>query len=107
VTAVDRGDGLAQFSNYGAKSVDLAAPGRDILTTALGNDYETRSGTSLATPIVAGVAALVLSIRPGLSVPQLRSVLLESVDKVPGLHGKVSSGGRISAARAINQNRAR
>lgn len=103
VTAVDRGDGLAQFSNYGAKSVDLAAPGRDILTTALGNDYETRSGTSLAAPIVAGVAALVLSTRPGLSVPQLRSALLESVDKVPGLHGKVSSGGRVSAARAVSR----
>lgn len=101
VAAVNKGNALAQFSNYGAKSVNLAAPGQDILTTALGNDYEQRSGTSMAAPVVAGVAALALSARPGLSVDQLRSLLLESVDKLPGLRGKVSTEGRINAARAV------
>jgi len=48
------GNALAQFSNHGAKSVHLAAPGKDILTTALGNDYEQHSGTSMAAPFVAG-----------------------------------------------------
>lgn len=101
VAATDRNDALAQFSNYGAKSVHLAAPGKDILTTALGNDYAEHSGTSLAAPVVAGVAALVLSVHPNLSVDQLRSLLLESVDKLPGLRGKVATGGRINAAKAV------
>jgi subtilisin family serine protease len=103
VAAVDKSDALAQFSNYGLKSVNLAAPGKDILTTALGNDYEQRSGTSMAAPVVAGVAALALSIHPDLSVDQLRSLLLESVDKRPGLRGKVSTGGRINAAKAVGR----
>ena len=103
VAAVNKGDALAQFSNYGARSVNIAAPGQDILTTALGNDYEQRSGTSMAAPVVAGVAALVLSAHPGLSVDQLRSLLLESVDKLPGLRGKVSTEGRINAARAVGR----
>jgi len=100
VAATDRSDALAQFSNYGAKSVDLAAPGKDILTTVLGNDYEQHSGTSMAAAFVTGVAALALSARPELSVDELRSLLLRSVDTVSGLRGKVSTGGRINAAKA-------
>ncbi len=101
VAATDRNDALARSSNFGAKSVQLAAPGQDILTTALGNEYEKRSGTSLAAPLVTGVAALVLSAHPGLSVDQLRQLLLETADKSPALRGKVSTAGRINAARAV------
>ena len=101
VAATDRSDALASFSNYGEKSVHIAAPGKDILTTALGNDYEQRSGTSMAAPVVAGVAALALATHPDLSVNHLRSLLLESVDKLPGLRGKVSTAGRINAAQAV------
>ena len=101
VAALDRKDELASFSNYGAKSVHVAAPGANILSTWLGNEYEEHSGTSMATPMVSGVAALVLSKRPNLSVEELRSILLESVDKLPHLNGKVSTGGRISAAIAV------
>lgn len=101
VAAVDKTDALAKFSNYGAKSVNIAAPGQDILTTALGNDYQLRSGTSMAAPVVSGVAALALSARPDLSVDQLRHLLFEVVDKRPGLQGKVSTGGRVNAARAV------
>ena len=101
VAATDRSGALASFSNYGLKSVHIAAPGTDILTTGLGNDYEQRSGTSMAAPVVTGVAALALSAHPNLSVDQLRSLLLEAVDKLPGLRGKVSTGGRINAAKAV------
>ncbi len=101
VAALDRSDALATFSNYGGKSVHIAAPGVDILSTWLGNDYEEHSGTSMATPVVAGVAALALSAHPNLSVDQLRSLLLKSVDEVPSLKGKVSTGGRINAAKAV------
>src|SRR4029453_7350607 len=68
VAALDRNDQLATFSNYGAKSVAVAAPGVDILSTWLGNSYEEKSGTSMATPVVSGVAALVLSQHPRMSV---------------------------------------
>lgn len=103
VAATDRYDELASFSNFGSRSVHIAAPGKNILTTTLGNEYEEHSGTSMAAPAVAGVAALTLAVKPNLSVADLRSRLLESVDKLPGLQGKVSSSGRINAAKAVGR----
>ena len=102
VAALTRLDVLARFSNYGAKTVHLAAPGAEIMSTWPGDQYEEHSGTSMATPEVSGVAALVLSVSPDLSVRELRARLLESVDKLPALDGKVSSGGRLNAARAVH-----
>jgi subtilisin family serine protease len=104
VAALDSNDQLAKFSNYGAKTVHIAAPGVDILSTWLDNEFKLAGGTSMATPMVAGVAALVLSKNPTMSVDQLRKHLLESVDKVPALKGKVVSGGRINAAKAVGLN---
>ncbi len=101
VAALDRNDQLASFSNYGPKSVHIAAPGKDILSTWLNDDYEVHSGTSMATPVVAGVAALLLAREPNLSVEQLRRRLLDSVDKLDSLKGKVVTGGRINAAKAV------
>ncbi|HEX8720811.1 MAG TPA: S8 family serine peptidase [Pyrinomonadaceae bacterium] len=101
VAALDRRDELAGFSNYGAKGVHLAAPGKDILSTWLGGGYEEHSGTSMATPFVSGVAALVLSVEPNLSVKELRDRLTGTVDRLDSLQGKVSSGGRVNAARAV------
>ena len=101
VAALDNKDQLTSFSNYGAKSVHIAAPGKDILSTWLDNDFREASGTSMATPVVAGVAALVLAKNPEMSVDELRKLLLSSVDKLPGLKGKVVSGGRINAAKAV------
>jgi subtilisin family serine protease len=101
VAALDRNDRLASFSNYGAKSVHIAAPGSEILSTWLGGQYEEHSGTSMATPEVAGVAALMLTLEPKLSVRELRERLLDSVDKLDSLKGKVSTGGRLNAARAV------
>jgi subtilisin family serine protease len=101
VAAVDRNDQLASFSNYGAKSVQIAAPGAKIWSTWLNNEYYEASGTSMATPAVAGVAALILSTNQNMSVKELRDRLFRSVDKLPSLKGKVSTGGRINAARAV------
>jgi len=101
VAALDRNDQLASFSNYGVKSVAIAAPGVDILSTWLGDEYEEKSGTSMATPVVAGVAALMLANHPNLTVDQLRTHLLASVDPLNSLKGKVASGGRINALKAL------
>jgi subtilisin family serine protease len=101
VAALDRNDQLAAFSNFGVKSVAIAAPGVDILSTWLGNAYEEKSGTSMATPVVSGVAALVLAEHPRMSVGDLRKKLLASTDPIVALKGKVTSGGRINAAKAL------
>ncbi len=101
VAAMDRHDQLAKFSNYGEKSVAIAAPGVEILSTWLGNQYEEKSGTSMATPVVAGVAALILAESPRLSVDDLRKKLMDATDPIVALKGKTVSGGRINAAKAL------
>ena len=101
VAALDRNDELAKFSNYGPKRVAIAAPGVDILSTWLGNAYEEKSGTSMATPVVAGVAALVLAEHPRMSVDELKKKLLASTDPIVALKGKTVTGGRINAAKAL------
>jgi subtilisin family serine protease len=101
VAALDRKDQLASFSNYGVKSVAIAAPGAEILSTWLDNQYEEKSGTSMATPVVAGVAALVLAEHPRMSVADLKEKLLASTDPIVALKGKIATGGRINAAKAL------
>jgi len=101
VAALNRRDELASFSNYGLKSVHVGAPGAEILSTWPGDHYEEHSGTSMATPVVSGVAALVLAADPKMSMADLRARLLESIDPLPALKGKISTGGRINAARAV------
>ena len=88
------------FSNYGATSVDLAAPGESILSTYPGGAYQTLSGTSMATPHVAGVAALLVKLDPTLTVPAMKQLLLDNVDQSSRWTGKVVSGGRLNAWRA-------
>jgi subtilisin family serine protease len=101
VAALDRNDQLAKFSNWGAKSVAIGAPGVDILSTWLGNAYEEKSGTSMATPVVAGVAALIVSEHPRMSVDDVRKKLLASTDPIVALKGKTVTGGRVNAAKAL------
>jgi subtilisin family serine protease len=101
VAALDRNDQLASFSNYGVKTVHVAAPGREILSTWLNDEYREASGTSMATPYVAGVAALILASEPKLSMEKLRERILNSVDKLDSLDGKIKNGGRINAAKAL------
>jgi subtilisin family serine protease/subtilisin-like proprotein convertase family protein len=104
VAAVDNNDQLASFSNYGAKSVQIAAPGVNILSTLPNNSYGTLSGTSMATPMVTGVVALVRSEHPNWTYQQIIAQVLDTVDPVPGLQGKVSTGGVVDAARAVGYN---
>ena len=101
VAALDRNDQLAKFSNYGLKSVMIAAPGVDILSTWLGNEYEEKSGTSMATPVVAGVAGLIVAENPRISVDQLKKRIMAAADPIVALKGKVTTGGRVNAAKAL------
>ncbi len=81
VAATDDTDALASFSNFGASTVDLAAPGVSILSTLPGNTYGSYSGTSMATPHVAGVAALYLQSFPAAAPAQVRQALYDGATK--------------------------
>lgn len=98
VAATDHNDALAGFSNYGPTSVDLSAPGVNILSTLPNNTYGAYSGTSMATPHVAGVAALLLAQDPSLTVRELRWRILNGVDPI-GI--QVATGGRLNAANSL------
>jgi subtilisin family serine protease len=96
VTASDEAGGLPGFANRGVNSVDLAAPGEMILSTALGSHYENRSGTSMAAPFVAGSLALLQAARPDMSQATLRGALLSSAPRrglLAGLLGGNGGGG--------------
>lgn len=86
-------DAPATFSNYGKKNVDLFAPGVDIYATIPGSKYEALSGTSMAAPVTAGVAALVWSYYPELTVKELKKILLESTIKKKDYVNLPGSGG--------------
>jgi subtilisin family serine protease len=102
VAASNQNDGLAGFSNYGASSVDLAAPGTNIYSTYPGSaSYTFASGTSMATPHVSGAAALLYSAEPSASVADIRSTVLGGVDAKPSLSGRVASGGRLNVNAAL------
>ena len=118
VTATDRSDNLAWFSNYGS-SVHVAAPGEDILSTWLPgapagagdsqeqsalytSGYAGMSGTSAAAPFVTGVAALACSQFPGESMNQVRGRILQGVDVLESLRGKIASGGRVNLHRTLD-----
>jgi hypothetical protein len=96
VAATDRNDNLASFSNYGSKSVHLAAPGVSIWSTLPGNTYAYYSGTSMATPHVAGAASLVKGYKPSLDDNMIKDRLIRSADKKPGLAGKMVAEGRLN-----------
>jgi serine protease len=103
VAATDNNDELAGFSSFGATSVDLGAPGVDVLSTTRNNTYSVFSGTSMATPHVAGTAALVLSSNPTLTTAELKDALLTSGDPIPALDGITLTGRRLNAANALDE----
>jgi len=79
------GDSLAaNFSNYGQQQVDVFAPGVDILSTVPGNQYERDSGTSMAAPVVSGLAALIMDYYPNLTPSDVRRIILASVNNYSG-----------------------
>lgn len=90
----DKSDIIASFSNYGKKSVDVFAPGVDIYSSAPDSKYKEASGTSMASPVVAGLAALIRSYYPKFSAPEVKKIIMESVvkidDRVKVVDGRVS-----------------
>ncbi len=101
VAATDHNDNRPSWSNYGATTVDLGAPGASIYSTWLGGGYGNKSGTSMAAPHVTGTVALVQSVRPDWSYSQVISAILTTVDPVASMAGKTVSGGRLNAAGAV------
>jgi len=104
VAATDQEDALAYFSNYGQQSVDVGAPGVDILSTYLSNDYETLSGTSMATPFVTGLVALSKAFNPELPWYQVRNLILTGGEPLESLEGKCLTGRRVSAPGSLANN---
>jgi subtilisin family serine protease len=103
VAATDHNDALGSFSNYGSASVDLAAPGVNILSTTPGGGYGYSNGTSMAAPHVSGVAALAWSYAPAASADAVRSAILGGVDAKGSLAGKVATGGRLNADNTLDR----
>jgi subtilisin family serine protease len=103
VAATTRSDTLANYSNYGAQTVDLAAPGSSIYSAYFlaDNAYITMSGTSMAAPHVAGAVALLRAHVPALTHTQTIDRLLKAVDPLPALAGKTATGGRLNLQRAL------
>lgn len=103
VAAVDRSDNLASFSNRGMRSVHLGAPGVEIYSSVAGSDsdYDVFDGTSMATPHVCGVAALVLSYYPTADLDEIRSRILSSTVPIASLNRRTITGGRVNAYNAL------
>ena len=101
VAATTRSDGRASFSNYGASSVDLGAPGAEIWSTVRGGGYDVYSGTSMATPHVTGAAALLKAYDPALDYAQIKDRLLNTGDPISALSGKTVTGRRLNLHNAL------
>ena len=101
VGATDRTDARASFSNTGLWSVDLFAPGVQILSSTRDGTHGWMSGTSMASPHVAGTAALLFAQDPTLTAGQAKQALLGTVDVLTGLAGLAVTGGRLNAASAL------
>ena len=101
VGATDHNDAKAGFSNFGATSVDVTAPGKDILSTKNGGGYHLLSGTSMASPFVTGVVGLIKSAHPEADYAEIKDRLINGSDQIAGLEGKSVSNGRVNAAKAL------
>jgi subtilisin family serine protease len=101
VAATDHNDQLASFSNWGSGSVHIAAPGVNILSLQPGGGYRLLSGTSMATPHVAGVAALAMGRFPAAPHLQIKNLILSSADPLAQLAGRVSTSARLNAFMTI------
>lgn len=104
VAATDDNDDLATFSSFGATTVDLGAPGVGILSTTPDNTYSSFNGTSMATPHVSGVAALVFAQHPDWTAQQVKDQILNTTDPLSSLDGITVTGGRLNAAAALGSS---
>ena len=102
VAASTDDDGLASFSNYGASSVDVAAPGEGIVSTYLGGLYASQSGTSMAAPFIAGMAGVLRARNSSATYSELRTGLRQKVDKPAAFKDKVLYDGRANLVRALD-----
>ena len=103
VAAIDKNGALASFSQYGATTVDIGAPGVAINSTTAYNTYSSYNGTSMATPHVTGAVALYASTHPGASVAQIRNAILSSAVPTASLAGKTVTGGRLDVNAALSK----
>lgn len=109
VGAIDNTGNISDFSNYGPKNVDIAAPGTSIKSTVpkgwssdYSYAYEFYNGTSMASPHAAGVAALLQSTNSSITPSQMKSSITSTVTKLSSLTGKVGTGGLLNAQAAVN-----
>src|SRR5215213_8832696 len=101
VGASDDSDRLASFSNWDTRSISVAAPGTNILTTQMGGKYWKVTGTSAAAPVVSGIAGLLKTFRRSVNAQIISKAISEGARPSPSLSGKVSSGGVVNAAGAL------
>jgi hypothetical protein len=101
VAAITSTGGLASFSNFGKKGVDLGAPGSNIFSTYLNSTYKTLSGTSMAAPLVAGAAAMLRAKDSDLSYTDIKNALRNHTSPDAALSGKTESGGVLNVAAAL------
>ena len=104
VAATTRNDERASFSQWGATKVDVAAPGHQIWSTIPGGKYGNKSGTSMATPHVSGVAGLIASAYPNASNAEIKERLIKGSDPVPALVDVSVSDGRVNAAKSLEKD---
>ena len=101
VANTDQNDVRRSSSNYGAVSVDLAAPGTSILSTMPNDSYATKTGTSMSAAYVTGAAALIWDLLPDLTWQEVRDAIFNGVDSVSGLSGITVTGGRLNVYKAL------
>lgn len=103
VASITSTGGLSSFSNYGAVTVDIGAPGSAINSSVPVNSYASYNGTSMATPHVSGAAALCASMRPGITAQEIRTAILSSAAPTASLAGKTVTGGRLDVSAMMAQ----
>ena len=101
VMATDQSDAKAGFSHRGLTSVDVGAQGVDIRSTTPEGTYANFNGTSMATPHVSGLAALIKGQQPNLEAVEIKRIIMDTADRIPALAGLSVTGGRINLAEAL------